>query len=62
MTYRVCAYRGCDRHATQLACGRENEYDQPAYFCDEHASIVADVASPEYIVTCPCCDCKFGVN
>ncbi len=67
MTDQVCAYEDCNRPATILACGRSGYNDdkghpKPAYYCDEHANLVADEHDPEYVVYCPSCECRFGVN
>lgn len=68
---RKCAYKGCRRLATTLACGTsagsrvessdEGRHPTPAWYCAEHAQEVADEGYPEYIVDCPCCGCLLGV-
>lgn len=64
-----CKYEGCEKEAAQLAMGRDRftfpesrismEIDN---YCAAHASVVASYDDPEYIVDCPNCGCKFGVN
>lgn len=31
-------------------------------YCEKHALEAARSSSPEYVATCPCCSCLFGVN
>lgn len=56
----ICAYKGCDQEATQLATGDRKD-EAPAHYCEKHANKVSDTGSPEYIVDCPNCGCRFGV-
>jgi hypothetical protein len=65
-----CAFEDCDKPATEIACGRSYEWDDDntkghagvAVYCLDHARIVSDEHSPEYIENCPNCGCHFGVN
>ena len=60
-----CAYEGCNKLATHIACGRDWDktgHPNVACYCSHHANIVSDERSPEYIVDCPNCGCAFGVN
>ncbi len=55
-----CRFPGCKKDAIFLAAGILN--NQPKFYCEEHAVAIADEGNPEYIVDCPNCGCKFGVN
>lgn len=56
-----CKYEGCDKRAETLACGR-GKHPTTQMYCYEHARDVSYEGYPEYVVTCPNCDCDFGVN
>lgn len=61
----TCQYEGCDELATYIASGRYYmgvAGHGTSCFCEDHAAVVADEGNPEYVVCCPNCDCKFGVN
>ncbi len=64
----ACAWKGCDKPAAVLACDRAShgfegdDHPEPATYCSEHAERVADECAPEYVVNCPHCKCRFGVN
>ena len=66
LTRFMCQWKGCDRPATQLACGQDDwqggGHPTPAMYCEEHAGQVKDEGCPEYTVDCPNCGCRFGVN
>ena len=57
-----CQYTGCDESASCLAYGRDGEITYPISCCEEHADIIANQENPEYVVGCPGCGCRFGVN
>jgi len=57
----TCGYIGCDKPVTNIAAGRVSS-KIPRYFCEDHAQIVANEQEPEYVVSCPNCGCRFGVN
>lgn len=63
MTIKVngpCEYKDCKAKATQLAYNRHTE--ELGHYCTLHATAIADIGVPEYIVNCPHCKCRFGVN
>lgn len=49
-----------EKEATQKAHNRATGITFEV--CEKCAEIVADVENPEYVVNCPNCNCKFGVN
>lgn len=55
-----CEHEDCRERATKLVYSRESRSVQ--VLCEEHAEFVVDQGGPEYIVSCPNCDCLFGVN
>jgi len=64
-----CQYKGCNKKATDIACGRTplgtesvGFHPTPGCYCKEHAYKVQGEDSPEYGAICPNCDCLFGVN
>ena len=62
----TCAFEGCRRKATYIACAVEGPLKdvkpgrEPKCYCDVHAMIVQDENGPEYINRCPNCGCIFG--
>lgn len=56
----ICMYAECEKKATVAVFDRELQI--LIALCEEHAYEVADKQSPEYIVDCPNCKCRFGVN
>ncbi len=54
-----CQYEGCKRNATHIASDRRKIV---RLYCETHADWVADDDIPEYVVNCPNCGCRFGVN
>lgn len=65
----LCQYDGCQLPATHIARGRNHHAAESAekrpelgVFCETHANVVSDEGVPEYTVSCPNCDCMFGVN
>jgi hypothetical protein len=66
-----CQFKNCEKEASCLACGKYHPLldfqaslvqPLPSDHCEEHASIIVDEHSPEYIEYCPNCGCRFGVN
>jgi len=61
-----CQYKGCRKKAVVMAGGRDRSGKiHPtgvAHYCEPHAEEVADEGHPEYTVSCPNCECLFGVN
>lgn len=62
-----CCFPGCELPGETLAVGRDEwRGDKKAspmgFYCEIHADSVSDEGSPEYVVSCPCCGCLFGVN
>ena len=60
-----CQYKGCRRKATALAASRYDTKQHPAgvaHYCEQHADDVVEEGHPEYTVSCPNCECLFGVN
>lgn len=55
-----CEYEGCTNKADHVVYDREEEVVK--CLCSIHEYEVADSQAPEYIVDCPNCGCKFGVN
>jgi len=56
-----CQFEYCEKDAARIACGRDKHL-KPGCFCEEHACIVEEEHSPEYLVSCPNCFCHFGVG
>jgi len=56
-----CAFEGCENVATEVVKGRTGHPDIGAY-CEAHAQEVEVEENPEYVVDCPNCGCRFGVN
>lgn len=58
-----CKFHNCTNHATFIASGRTRQGDcVTGRFCSEHFPQVVAANHPEYVVDCPNCGCKFGVN
>ena len=59
-----CDWKGCNKPATAIAAGKPNDRNDESVgkYCEDHAETVAYASNPEYIVNCPNCDCRFGVN
>lgn len=70
-----CKYgRGCEEEGVVLAIGRPHykesndlDYEEVpgspvGLYCKTHARLVSDEGNPEYVVDCPNCKCRFGVN
>ena len=55
-----CCAPGCMKEATTFAYNPKTLLVIST--CEHHAMDVAESESPEYIVNCPNCKCKFGVN
>jgi len=52
-----CQYPDCDQAATDMAKGTEHALGQ---YCPLHAGLVAAEGDPQYLTTCPHCQCRFG--
>jgi hypothetical protein len=64
---KKCQYEDCDQDAEVVARGRKGWYGEkghpePNFYCLTHGRMVSDEGSPEYVASCPNCDCIFGVN
>ena len=55
-----CASPGCMQDATTLVCHPDTK--AIISMCEKDANYIAKYPTPEYIVNCPNCRCKFGVN
>jgi hypothetical protein len=55
-----CEWKGCRKNAIVLAW--DNVDKVLLLCCEDHAYEAADRGHPEYVVNCPNCNCKFGVN
>lgn len=58
---RPCCVPGCPQDATLLAASGSGT-DDADHYCEAHGLAVAEGTQPEYIVDCPNCACRFGVN
>lgn len=56
----VCMYADCEKQATVTVFHREMRI--LIALCEDHANIVVERDDPEYVVDCPNCKCRFGVN
>ena len=56
----MCAWAECDKRGIHIAYDRDK--GRPLYYCDKHVIEAAENRSPEYVVNCPNCGCRFGVN
>lgn len=58
-----CQFKGCTEDAIYLAHLQSPAPGRFAGFCDKHLGKAVDAdGKPEHQVTCPNCDCTFGVN
>ena len=55
-----CKIEGCRKLATHTAYDSKNKLIVDC--CESHADAIAENEWPEYVVSCPDCGCKFGVN
>ena len=53
-----CHYDGCEKEGKHVTADQK----KTGFYCEEHAILVAKENYPEYIVLCPNCGCRFGVN
>lgn len=66
----VCQFTGCDKPAAFIAAivpqyiGGERGYSDAVVgcYCEEHAKVIEDTGTPEYLIKCPNCGCRHGVN
>ncbi len=58
--YGLCGINDCLEKVTDIAYNRKER--KVLAYCVKHARMIADDDSPEYIISCPNCDCMFGVN
>lgn len=61
ITQPPCEWDRCLEQAQFVVSGR-TRYPGIRYYCAAHADLVIDDDNPEYTVTCPNCECRFGVN
>ena len=57
---KKCSYEDCTKEADTLVYSRK--LHKVIKTCYDHAQIVVDEGSPEYIEDCPNCGCLIPVN
>jgi hypothetical protein len=57
---KLCELSNCQQSATEMAA--TDEHGPVGHYCSKHAEMIAESRDPEYVVCCPHCQCRFGVN
>jgi len=59
-----CEHPDCTKPATGLVKDVDPETGEDIVLavCDKHDNAILDARAPEYIVTCPNCDCRIPVG
>ena len=57
-----CQYPGCPEEASVKVLVDTESIRGLRDYCDAHAEQAAAESGSEYVITCPNCQCQFGVN
>lgn len=57
---QTCEWLNCNKPAEYVSYQRT--MNKLLCLCDEHSTIAIEQDWPEYLVFCPNCKCRFGVN